>query len=755
MLCRLIIAEQILAGQSREAFDELSPFGLREKKRQPSNRAEGSHSLGLKMSREIRALEKDKWTAHEDRQKKTQIKQTTRKRAREEQSKPVNDALAQADKKLIGARFLLHTQGFSNITIGSTFTPRFDLQTTGVTFSLLRSQVNLKEVIFRVVPVDLWRVLFEQLNSRLAALAERQRQTASARRDSSPGPRSSKTSGPSHRMINESEFWLMWSTNTIACRLQSKSIEDLFEETPPGRQRKMLSKLLFTNIRGSIALDNLNDFTDRLSRTWTGLLQPSGAFVIDESLWKFKCRTNSTENLMVVRTIPRKPAKTGLLAYELASFTSHSKLPYVHAIAPVTIAKAWSPNDAADHLINLYEDSKPKTAPHPPVLIADSAFTSAAALKNYAKWGWLFCCSMSAKFYQQLALVMPAELQCYEYRILRDVAGDKTVAAYCTQFTPTDKQAERGSGAGNPLQVTNISNAYHVSHPLLPDEDAGSADAPVELGDRTSPAASPSSSTDLPVSPPVIRPSEVSCSSSSRLVISLPGRQVAAAIASPAPPPATLTSSSDATSVDSDEPIEIQGNSYSRSQLRSLNKASLANLVKGLGISPGNRSRAGLAELLISAGSDQQFCEKAATLQHKAKRPQTAKVAEIMPMVQLYRDEFASVDKLDMFMSQVDLRIKFLSWQGRFIERIMMVAFHNARVLLTENALAVGSPPHPLRDPNLFLDALSDVFFELAMTSKHPDRRLLQLPRGTVPLPSSSNQTSFGAFEQDTPLSDW
>src|SRR3989338_5194431 len=87
----------------------------------------------------------------------------------------------------------------------------------------------------------------------------------------------------------------------------------------------------------------------------------SGIFCIDESLWKFVCKQkgSDSENAKVVRAIPRKPAKIGLLSYQLSGFLTRSNKPYTFGIIPMTHRQHCTPTEAADYLMKLYNSHKP------------------------------------------------------------------------------------------------------------------------------------------------------------------------------------------------------------------------------------------------------------------------------------------------------------------------------------------------------------------------------------------------------------
>jgi hypothetical protein len=195
----------------------------------------------------------------------------------------------------------------------------------------------------------------------------------------------------------------------------------------------------------------------------------TGLFCIDESLWKFVCRINGTENNRVTRTIPRKPAGTGLLSYELCGFASLCQLPYTFGIVPITLTHQPSPASAAFLLIDRFNLNKPLGTPKERFCVFDSAFCAADALKGYDERGWKYCVSLNQKYHPDISTVLLKNLSLFEFRMIIDPRPRNSViyTSYMSQFQPSDKQKQKRTGAGTPITILNATNGYQVSHPAL------------------------------------------------------------------------------------------------------------------------------------------------------------------------------------------------------------------------------------------------------------------------------------------------
>ena len=265
---------------------------------------------------------------------------------------------------------------------------------------------------------------------------------------------------PSHRV----SVLALWATIIHSTRAARTSVKNLYHLSPPHITARLLSQSLFSKFRTCLAVQDLDEFCRRLSEVWTRSMTATGIFCVDESLWKFICHTKGTENNDVVRAIPRKPAKMGLLSYELCGFAYHSKLPYPFSIVPVTKTNRPSTTDAAFTLLDLFDRYKPLGTPKGLVCIMDSAFSSSDALTGYEERGWLYSVAINPHFHQDLAFLLGHGLNLFECRMLTDPHNYRIYTAYSTQFQATSKQEQRGTGTGSPLLILNATNAYIMDH---------------------------------------------------------------------------------------------------------------------------------------------------------------------------------------------------------------------------------------------------------------------------------------------------
>ena len=233
--------------------------------------------------------------------------------------------------------------------------------------------------------------------------------------------------------------------------------------------RKLLPQRTFRIVRGLLWHNRFEDFCEDLSIISIQMMIASGIFCIDESLWKFVCKQkgSDSENAKVVRAIPRKPAKIGLLSYELSGFLTRSNKPYTFGIIPMTHRQHCTPTEAADYLMKLYNCShKPGGSPQP-FVIMDSAFSSEACLKLAQENGWLFSVSVNSQLYSSLSTAIRAGLQRFEYRMFQTSDG-LVMTAYNSQFEPSSKK-NRGSKTETQLEVLNLTSALRFRQTLISD----------------------------------------------------------------------------------------------------------------------------------------------------------------------------------------------------------------------------------------------------------------------------------------------
>lgn len=92
------------------------------------------------------------------------------------------------------------------------------------------------------------------------------------------------------------------------------------------------------------------------------------------------------------------------------------------------------------------------------------------------------------------------------------------------------------------------------------------------------------------------------------------------------------------------------------------------------------------------------------------------KLQDLLPFIHLYRAHFASIDKLDQFLSYLECEISTKSAEVRLAERIFMCALSNAHTWFCEDHARrnPNKPPSELRPAKAWGKAIVKYFLELA-----------------------------------------
>jgi transposase-like protein len=186
--------------------------------------------------------------------------------------------------------------------------------------------------------------------------------------------------------------------------------------------------------------------------------------------------------------------------------------------------------------------------------------------------------------------------------------------------------------------------------------------------------------------------------------------------------------------------ITILGRKYTRQSILKLDAETAKKMLAKLGFSTtGRLTKTDALELLWKVKDHENMAAVAAAVSSKSSRLRQESVQSLLPMLTNYREHFASIDKLDVFLAETEPAIKHAGWRTRLLERIMMVGFNNVRVMLLDEWSRRNEGVHELKKASEFLDALFDLFCQLAEETQDPSKWLLEHPRDYFFATSSSN----------------
>ena len=669
------------------------------------------------MSRELKALHKSHKDARADRNEMERRKKVVTTCSQKRSRSKVSQAMHAQQQKLLASQYRLVYEGYINVSLAPLLTPRIEqhpMYSAEGASSSTRSSYGLKATLFRLIPKSFWTTIYLSLCEQLRLKSKKEKQAAEIRRNDATISRRQRYSSNNFRELTESEFWRLWATIIFSAKTSHSNVDNLYNLTPDRIRQKLLPKSLFVHSRPSLSLNDFDGFCREISALWCQAVMSTDLFCIDESLWKFVCRINGTENNQVTRTIPRKPAGTGLLSYELCGFASLCQLPYTFGIVPITLTNQPSPAAAAFSLIDCFNSNKPTGTPTNLLCIFDSAFCAADALKGYDDRGWKYCVSLNQQYHQDISSVLLNNLSLFEFRMVVDPRPRDPIiyTAYMTQFQPSEKQKRRGTGAGTPITILNATNGYKVEHPALRVPQA------------------PSSSSDTISSlrrlyhgiPPTIRiHSDVV-----RLALTPSSSQ-------DTQPPAKRSRScvSDSTFINTSHhaSVTIRERVITREELLQMHTKDVKKLLAQLGFSTVSKLTKREAMELLWSIQDQDHMEMlASSMDAKSIKLRPGDVNSVLPMLTDYRSHFASIDKLDAFLAEADASIKHQKWNTRLLERQVMLALNNVRVVFLESWSQHNTGAHAFKQATRYLDALFDLFCNLADETEDPNKWLLDHP---------------------------
>jgi len=620
--------------------------------------------------------------------------------------------LTSQEASLRAARYSMVEVGYSEISFNAQFTPLFEDRYLLPDIRLTR-QASLRDTIFAMIPLEIWNDLYIELCWNLEKLKEKEAEApihrVSASKRPKKRPRAMKSWG-NYRTITQQEFWRFIATLVHCASSNDSSIDMMYSSSLHSRYllAKLLPERLFMTLRASFRLFDIPKLCERLSQVWCSKMIASGVFAIDESLWKYVCKTKKTENYNVVRTIPRKPAGTGILSYELVGYSGRIKAPFTFGICPVTDTQKPSSTNAAFSLIDTWNAFKPDGSPEHPVAIMDAAFSSTPALDGYETRGWKYIASVNSQAHQQMSNALTSGLQPFEYRIFARDSDNRVYTAYSTRFSPTDKQKQRGTGNGSPLMILNVTNAYQVLHPRI-----SSSNPSTSVENRQSPPSSlPTASSSNSQQPSAPAPQIPGNSGPVTLRISGPLISVVHQRLREEEAEQRRLQFIQQTPYDQ---IVLGGTSLSRQQVLQMTKEDALKFLVKLGF-PSKRkwTKNQLLEFIWKIQNEENFDRVASSMEGKGKRTYSDELKDKLPMLHVYREQFASIDRLDIFLSNSDSEIRHQSWRTRLLERVLFVAFNNARVLLAERGMNSKGIPYERLTTAQYLQLLFDFFLSLA-----------------------------------------
>ena len=597
-------------------------------------------------------------------------------------------------------------KGFQNVTFHE-FAP---LQPSSIEMirqeRVLRSHSPTVELaILEFLPAEIHHLFFEECNRNLAV------KDANYRKEKKRG-----VNMHAHfKQMTWSEYWRFWGTHMYACVHQKPSLDELYDHTPLEIKSHFLPRNRFKNIRSSLHLDDLTGLSVRLSRRWCSHVTMPKVICVDESLWRFLASFEGKNSAYLV-VIPRKPAKQGVLSYEACCFTPALNLAYVLSITP-RLEESISPSDALKNCLTLlktYGVGLPL-----PVVMVDSAFSSEATLQWMHSQGFGFVASGNPAWYSNIHEACNLDLPVYGYRCLSD-SRSWIYTGYQTSYMVTGKDTQRTASQ----RVFCITNAYSASETVrasasspsaAPEPDTSTSSNSDQLEDNLhrmkSAIANIVSTYDIAVlkrflsdvhklnaeqeQSAEILVSRISGLESSALQNRLPS-------ASSSTTQSTTSTSRKGVKVSKDtelyvmnsqhQSIIIDNETISNRTILSLDAKQLKQYFKrAQPHSPIPKKKDDMIRQLWniqSRSNDRVLAERLKPYGRIATSSQTQPRLKVsLPFVHLYRQHFASIDRLDQFLAFLENLISTNSAKTRISERMFMCGISNAHTWFCEQYL--------------------------------------------------------------------
>src|SRR3989338_5971332 len=152
--------------------------------------------------------------------------------------------------------------------------------------------------------------------------------------------------------------------------------------------------------------------------------------------------------------------------------------------------------------------------------------------------------------------------------------------------------------------------------------------------------------------------------------------------------------------------ITILGKTYTKEDLLERDLKTSKKLLSELGFAKlHSMTRPQTLELLWKIKDEEHLKEMASRLEGKGSKVSSNIVGKVLPMFDLYRSHFASIDRLDAFLAEAEVSLKHRKWRSRLLERIIMLALNNVRVIIMEQSSRGRVVAHPFKKASSFLDA--------------------------------------------------
>jgi len=135
----------------------------------------------------------------------------------------------------------------------------------------------------------------------------------------------------------------------------------------------------------------------------------------------------------------RKPAREGLLAYTLASFSLLSKQPYAHVLLPFCTLPQPSPSDFLLRAYDIFKNSLLLGAEISITL--DAAFSSNDLLETLSRVNLQYVVSVNTAWHNEITKALSFKLQEMEYRVWYNEKTKRL--ALCFHDKPTSEHPEK------------------------------------------------------------------------------------------------------------------------------------------------------------------------------------------------------------------------------------------------------------------------------------------------------------------------
>ena len=399
---------------------------------------------------------------------------------------------------------------------------------------------------------------------------------------------------------------------------------------------------------------------------------PGREVVADESVWAYKPSKNVLDRLRELNIriplvyIPRKPHPNGLMAYQLATKSSTTGLPYILDF----IVHRSFPQISAQEAAKEFADRWP--FPTKMELVADSVFGSFSFLGELTKKG------------HDGTFSVPANASEWLWRLLARGTHDahwngaiNSEGFVYTLIVGIDDEGKRSFHQG-------LSSSFVVEPPSS--SSSSSSSDPT----TTSPTVSLSPPTVSPTSPivsptsPAVSPTSPTLSQTSSTVLSTPPNSIPSIPTTTASPtsPTTASPTSPTTASPAVAPTPPPTPHLTREYLSSLKCPQLRNICRELNVRQGQRKAQTIEYILQKACPSQEEANKFETTLQAVT---TMKHPAPSPISSLYKSHFNAIDLMDKKWYQFANSYQISDWRTKILFSLMDCALINAHTLHNES----------------------------------------------------------------------